>query len=267
MWPVKALKLAIVAAVLGWMSDARAQTPANLATPKCDIAVVASGKAAWTRDGRTLVLEDGREVRLAGIEVPPLESSAGAQAKAALQGLISGKMLTFKAAAATHDRYGRLVALAFDGDQSIQNAMLAGGFAQVSSQVYGLAGNCTRELLNLEQQARDNGRGMWSSADAGPLPAAQAQAIAARRGHFALVEGQVLSVRESGSTIYLNFGRRYTRDFSVTILRRNQRVFSAVLGIDPKQLEGRRIRVRGVIEQRGGPIMEASRPEQIELAN
>ena len=39
------------------------------------------------------------------------------------------------------------------------------------------------------------------------------------RGHFTLVEGKVLSVRESGGTIYLNFGRRWTRDFSVIILR------------------------------------------------
>jgi hypothetical protein len=35
--------------------------------------------------------------------------------------------------------------------------------------------------------------------------------------------------------------------------------------IDPKELEGRRIRVRGWVEQRRGPIMEASVPEQIEV--
>jgi hypothetical protein len=32
----------------------------------------------------------------------------------------------------------------------------------------------------------------------------------------------VLSVRESGATIYVNFGRRWTEDFTVTILKRNE---------------------------------------------
>jgi hypothetical protein len=73
-------------------------------------------------------------------------------------------------------------------------------------------------------------------------------------------------VRESGATIYVNFGRRWMRDFTVTILRRQQRAFAAA-GLEPKQLEGRRIRVRGWIEQRGGPIIQAETPEQIEFVN
>ena len=86
------------------------------------------------------------------------------------------------------------------------------------------------------------------------------------RGQFALVEGKVLSVRESGATIYVNFGWRWTRDFTVTILRRMGRVFSAA-GVEPKKLEGRRIRVCGWIERRGGPIISAETPEQIEFVD
>jgi hypothetical protein len=73
-----------------------------------------------------------------------------------------------------------------------------------------------------------------------------------------------LSVRESGATIYVNFGRRWTQDFAVTILKRHRRDFAAA-NRDPKKLEGRRIRVRGWVEQRRAPIMEASGPEQIEV--
>jgi hypothetical protein len=73
-----------------------------------------------------------------------------------------------------------------------------------------------------------------------------------------------LSVHESGATIYVNFGRRWTRDFSVTILKRLRRTFAAA-GDDLNQLEGRRIRVRGWIEQRGGPLIAAETPGQIEL--
>jgi hypothetical protein len=84
------------------------------------------------------------------------------------------------------------------------------------------------------------------------------------RGRFALVEGSVLSVRESGGTIYMNFGRRWSEDFTVTIAKRNERMFSAA-GLEPKKLERARVRVRGFIEERGGPWIEASRPEQIEI--
>jgi hypothetical protein len=85
--------------------------------------------------------------------------------------------------------------------------------------------------------------------------------IAAAQGRFALVEGKVLSVRESGATIYLNFGRRWTQNFTVIILRRHRREF-ATAGVDPKRLEGHPIRVRGWIEQRSGPVIEAVAPEQ-----
>ena len=56
-------------------------------------------------------------------------------------------------------------------------------------------------------------------------------------------------MRDSGSTIYVNLGRRWARDFSVIILRHNQRIFKTA-GLEPKRLEGHRIRVRGIIEQR-----------------
>jgi len=57
-----------------------------------------------------------------------------------------------------------------------------------------------------------------------------------------------------------------TRDFTVTILKRQQRTFAAA-GVEPKLLEGRRIRVRGWIEQRGDPIIVAKAPEQIEFVD
>ena len=79
-----------------------------------------------------------------------------------------------------------------------------------------------------------------------------------------MVEGNVLSVRESGGTIYVNFGRRWTEDFTVTALKRNERTFSDA-GLPLKKLEGRRVRIRGTVEERGGPWIEAMHPGQIEI--
>jgi len=121
-------------------------------------------------------------------------------------------------------------------------------------------------LLGAENRARAAKRGLWADPNFAPLSAEDLAGLAAVRGRFALVEGKVLSVRESGATIYVNFGRRWTRDFTVTILRRLQRSFAAA-GVEPKSLTGRRIRVRGFVERRGGPIIAAEVPEQIELLN
>jgi hypothetical protein len=122
----------------------------------------------------------------------------------------------------------------------------------------------TTELLARERAARKAKLGLRAISYYDSLDADNPADVLAERGRFALVEGKVVSVRESGATIYVNFGRRWTEDFTVTILKRNERSFAAA-GVEPKRLSGRRVRVRGWIEERGGPWIEAARPEQIEL--
>lgn len=51
----------------------------------------------------------------------------------------------------------------------------------------------------------------------------------------------------------------------MTILKRNERNFVAA-GLVPSRLVNLRVRVRGFIEERNGPRIEALRPEQIEIA-
>src|SRR5215831_537401 len=143
-----------------------------------------------------------------------------------------------------HDRYGRVLAFVRVGDtqQSIQEILIAQGQARVAARI-GDKG-CADILLRSERVARASRRGLWADPNFAPLRSENLGRIAAARGQFALVEGKVLSVRESGATIYLNFGRRWTHDFTVIILKRHRRAF-ATAGIDPKRLEGHPIRVRG----------------------
>jgi hypothetical protein len=58
------------------------------------------------------------------------------------------------------------------------------------------------------------------------IEAHNAPQLLAARGRFSLVEGKVLSVRESGGTIYLNFGRRWSEALTVAISKRHERIFS-----------------------------------------
>jgi len=147
-------------------------------------------------------------------------------------------------------------------ERSVQGELVARGFARVGDWIG--TRECATELLARERAARKAKLGLWAVSYYDSLDTDNPADVLAKRGRFALVEGKVVSVRESGATIYVNFGRRWTEDFTVTILKRNERSFAAA-GLEPKRLAGRRVRVRGWIEQRGGPWIEATRPEQIEL--
>lgn len=229
------------------------------AQDSCKLTTIGTGTVASVRDGRTLFLADGREVRLAGIEVTD-------NSRSVLQSLVEGRDLRLMQLGPERDRYGRLVAVAYIGDsqKSVQQAMLERGQARVSARVGGKA--CADILLAAERPARISRLGLWADPNFAPLRPENIGRIAAARGQFTLVEGKVLSVRESGATIYLNFGRRWTQDLAVIILKRHRREF-ATAGIDPKRLEGHPIRVRGWVEQRSGPVIEVLSPEQIELAD
>jgi len=206
-----------------------------------------------------ILLEDGRVVRLAGI-TDVAQPDIGAA-------LSAGRTIVLKRlGTAETDRYGRIAAHIFvienDRERWLQADLLARGRARASSRIGDVA--CAKELLAHEDSARAGKLGLWTEPYYVITKAEEPGEVLTRRGRFALVEGKVLSVRESGGTIYVNFGRRWSEDFTVTIAKRNERVFSAA-GLEPKKLAGRTVRIRGWIEERGGPWVEASRPEQIEV--
>ena len=224
--------------------------------PACAATAAEMGHVRAVTDGRTVQLADRREVRLGGIEAAP-------SAKAALEALVLDRDITLGKIGAEADRYGRIVALMAVGGQSVQQVLLAQGQARVSADI-GVSG-CSAGLLAAEKQAREAGLGLWSDPYYVVRKAEEPKNILAVRGHFAIVKGKILSVRESGGLIYVNFGRRWSDDFTVTGLKRNERRFIAA-GLELKKLAGQQVRVRGTIEERGGPWIEAAHPEQIEIA-
>src|SRR5262245_52156744 len=104
----------------------------------CRFEDVSTGKIRAVADGRSFVLDDGREIRLAGIEVPfpPVTGETGARAeggnraRAALADMVAGRDVEVLRTGAP-DRYGRIMAQAYvrDGDsgsaRSVTNHMLA----------------------------------------------------------------------------------------------------------------------------------------------
>jgi hypothetical protein len=141
--------------------------------------------------------------------------------------------------------------------------MIGSGHARVAADVGNTA--CAAELLSRERVARAAKLGLWGDPGYVVRGAERYQDLLAERGHFTVVEGKVLSVRESGGTIYMNFGRRWSQALTVTISKRHERMFAGA-GVQPKRLANRLVRVRGWIDERNGPRIEATRPEQIEIA-
>ncbi|WP_426529697.1 thermonuclease family protein [Bradyrhizobium sp. McL0615] len=226
----------------------------------CALEQQGEGRVAAVIDTRSLRLEDGREIRLAGIARGGADRPSG---RAALAAIAAGREVTLRGDDDTPDRYGRQGAFVFvaGSEHSVQSELLRRGEALASVDIADK--NCAAALATAERAARDAKLGMWAEATAIKNAESPGDILSAI-GHFAVVEGRVLSVRQVGAITYLNFGRNWTRDFAATISRRIIPAFeSANLG--PKSLENRRIRVRGVVSSRGGPRIELLRVGQVEV--
>jgi endonuclease YncB( thermonuclease family) len=226
----------------------------------CSFAPQGEGRVAAVIDARTFRLQDGREIRLAGIEPVAGEKASRTSSLAAV---IAGREVTLSGDDDSPDRYGRQHAFVHlaGSDMPVQGMLLAQGEALASAAV--TAKDCAATLFAAEAEARRARRGTW--ADPAAIKNAESPGdILAGIGRFTVVEGKVLSVRRAGATTYLNFGRNWTRDFAVTISRRTAAAFG-VAGIGLKSFENRRIRVRGWVEARRGPRIEVLRVRQIEL--
>jgi endonuclease YncB( thermonuclease family) len=225
----------------------------------CALEPQGEGRVAAVIDTRSLRLEDGREVRLAGIA----HTGTGASGRAALSAIAGGREVTLHGEDDSPDRYGRQGAFVFvtGSEHSVQSEMMRRGEALFSADIADK--NCAAALAAAEGAARDAKLGIWAYTTAIKNAESPGDILSAV-GHFTVVEGRVLSVRQSGAITYLNFGRNWTQDFAATISRRIIPAFESA-GLGPKSLENRRIRVRGVVSSRGGPRIELLRVGQIEV--
>jgi len=231
------------------------------------------GSVARVLDGETFVLADHRQVRLinAGLVKMSLVPNQNNDrvladaAKAALTKLVIGKTVVLHYGGRTKDRYGRILAQVYLADgQWVQGAMVSQGLARA----YSFSDNqaCIENLLTLEKQARQVPIGLWG---VGAYHIKSAQKVKQLNGvpnSFQLVEGRVRKVAKVAKRIFLNFGEDWKRDFTIAIPPVAVRLFTKAK-IDLSALEGQKIRVRGWIELRNGPLIEVTHPGQIEMLN
>jgi endonuclease YncB( thermonuclease family) len=240
-----------------------------------DPRTLAPGGSAIVReviDGDTVLLDHeiagSREVRLVGLQAPKLalgragfrEWPLAKESKAALVKLVLGRTVELSFGGTRVDRYGRLLAhLTRDDGLWVQGAMLEAGMARV----YSFVDNRARvaEMLARERAARAERRGIWSHTY---YAIRTPETVAKRINSFELVEGTVLDVAVVSGRAYLNFGDNWRSDFTVSLASKVVRQFSQE-GLRPESYKGRRIRVRGWLQSRDGPMIEATHPDQIEV--
>jgi len=271
-WPVFPLILALLAAT----AAADADGPDGLTALKAGERVT----VAATLDGATLQLDDGRVLRLAGIDAPQADlpradTASGSRrrpapslmtlsdaARAALKEIVEGRELTLYYEERRNDRYGRIVAHAVrEPDLWIETDVLRRGLARVHTTFDTAA--AAAGLLQAEAEARAARRGVWGNA---AYRVRRPADLGRTVDSFQIVEGQISAVRRGATQTVLTFADAGPRPASVVIPSTARRNFRAA-GVEPADLAERSIRVRGWVRWQSGPVIDVDHPAQIEVLN
>lgn len=207
-----------------------------------------------------LLIEGGTTLRIADIRAP--ETGAAASRARAWLASLTGEAVEITRLDAP-DRWGRVPArLVLPGAAPVDAAeLLVGeGLSIVDAGTRGAL--CRPDLLAVEAASRAARTGLWR--ETATLAADDLAGLAARSGTFAIVEGRVVSVGVRRERTYLNFGRDFARDFSVTLPKRSWAALSAT-GVGEASLRGRRVRARGMLEMRRAPGMEVVAGDMLEI--
>lgn len=221
--------------------------------------------AASVEDGATVVLDDGRRMRLAGMEPPlpaigqPEGSPLADAARRRLGALVDTASLTLVAAADDPDRYGRVPAYLFVDGVLVQATMMAAGLGRARW----LPGEdaCLPQLIAAEGQARAGRLGIWAEPDY-QIRDVDDLSLAEDAGLYEIVRGRVVSVNTGRSIVFVDFGRDYRSDFTVLVPGPVADRLAAD-GRPADELVGKTVEVRGMIERNNGATIRLNDPAEI----
>lgn len=163
------------------------------------------------------------------------------------------------------DRYGAYAAHVFDKEGWVQGRLVEAGLALI------MAGSappaCLSALREAEGKAIKFRRGLWKQ-PAFRLKSWDVEAMAPYRGQLVVVTGKVRSVGDRTRRLYLNFGQNWAQDFTVLVVKTGRGAFKERDGGALARLlaaKGKTVRVRGVLEERQGPLIRLADEAQIDI--
>lgn len=238
--------------------------PATAITPKTLRIDVPQGyqRVAKVTDGDTVVLEDGRRVRLLGIDTPEIAhrgqpgEALGEKARRFLKAKVAGKEVRLSFDAEHHDHYDRLLAHLFLRDGTNVNAlMLEQGLAHALFKWPNM--KLARDYYAREKIARKQGKGIWSLAAYRVRPMKKLYSL---RNRFVRLRGKLDQFQRKRRYAYLIFGNK----LKVAVRLSRLPLFKEA-GIDLKRLVGQTITLRGWLRSRDGhPYLKLEHPFQLE---
>ena len=173
-----------------------------------------------------------------------------------------GASLTLYSKDGAPDRYGRLTVQAFVDLQWLQGDLLRRGNALSSG--LGVGSECQKRMLLAERQAEAAKLGIWGNDPNPNLGADDLESLAEKFGYFVLVKGKVLSVGDRSRRLYLNFGQKWSQDFTVSVVKKGSGAFKGDVA-RLASLKNKTVRVRGILEERQGPLIRLVDEAQIEI--
>ncbi len=231
----------------------------------CDGRFTRAGEPVSVNARLEIALSDEMLLRPEGLAPFPANPEGAQKMRAAsieLAHFLSGKILFIHESAGAADRWGRITApLRTGAGQDVANWLV--GLGLVRADPVRMA--CAPDLYAAEARAREAKLGLWADPVYSILAANDPDALKARAGEFVIVEGRVLRLGQTSTRFYLDFGPAKGMDLSVTFDRRAAKAFSAA-GLNPDQLAGRTLRVRGHLHMRPGPQIEIVGPVAVEMS-
>ena len=215
-------------------------------------------KVAQVTAGDTLVLQSGLAVRLSGVAAPFPEQPGADVSRADLSRLVQGKDVELFYGGLRRDVAGQALAQVrlVAGRRWVQEALLRDG--AVRARTYADNRALAQPMYAAEAYARRRRLGMWSS----PVYEVRLpNEVGPDVTGFQVVEGRVARVTQTAGSVYLDFNDQ-RRGFAVNIPNAALADMQSA-GIAPQTLQGRLIRVRGVVDQ--GGLMRIDHPEPIEV--
>lgn len=247
-----------ILAAICWLC---AHFPAAAATviPDCagDVEIRRAQVIRVEKNG-ALILSDGRAVLLERIRLALDHDGALADdALNQLRGLATAAPLTLTATPPKEDRYDRVRVQAF-GATWLQMELLKRGLARV--QISPDRSECAPDFYEAETAARAAHAGLWA------FPAhtvRTSDGVKNDIGTYQIVEGRVVNAGKRDGRLFLDFSNG--RGFIATVAPEDARLFRD-LDTPLEEMGGRRVIVRGIVEDYGGrPEIALSNPAQIEL--
>jgi micrococcal nuclease len=257
-------------APFAWAAESTTTTPARFPVADYnDLRGAGSVKVTQVIDPMTFGVEDKRIIELIGIDYPDLKvyeaGDFALTAKNVLTDMLDDHDVTLyqtgKADWGRSNRMGHELAhVERSSDKAwVQGTLLALGLARVRTSQRNP--EMSEQMYKLENAARAEKLGIWADARFKVLTPEEA---GANMHTFQIVEGKIESVSLKSNRLYLNFGKDWKSDFTVSIAPRDKRLFSQA-NMDPMSWNNKTIRARGWVRSYNGPYMEIDHPQAIEL--